>query len=378
MSVTGEQVHKLCIWMNMPSHHQRGFLDAIFASGVDLQVRYYGQLTQYRKDMGWGADQLQAWEQYVDAATINAGLLQELGDYVHIVPGYRDPALRKLIRLLVRQGRRWLHWSEPAQRGLRWYVAFAANRLYASIVNRYAQGALAIGDNAAADFRRWGVDPGKIALLPYCVPGLRQSGAESRRATTTPVTFICVAALCHRKGIDILISAFASLLQRSAPGSARLLLLGPELEPAYRKRVEQSSALAGHVEFLGPVAADAVKQHIDAADVLVLASRFDGWGMVLNEAASLGLPLIATDSVGAAHHLIEEGVNGFRVPGGNADAFADAMQRYVQQPALADAHGEASLQVFERWTPQANAQRLLAILTALRSPAGIASAGAVL
>ena len=139
--------------MNMPSHHQRGFLDAIHAAGVDLQVRYYGELSQYRKDMGWGAGELQQWEQSVERNAIDEEMLDRLRDYVHVVPGYRDPALRRLIRLLVRQGQRWMHWSEPAQRGFRWYAAFAANRIYAGIVNRYAQAALAIGDNAVrADF----------------------------------------------------------------------------------------------------------------------------------------------------------------------------------------------------------------------------------
>ena len=116
MKAASEHSHKLCIWMNMPSHHQRGFLDAICASGVDLQVFYYGQLSQYRKDMGWGADQLQSWEQYIDREAITPTLLSGFHDHVHIVPGYRDPSLRKLIRLLVRNRYRWLHWSEPAQR----------------------------------------------------------------------------------------------------------------------------------------------------------------------------------------------------------------------------------------------------------------------
>ena len=194
---------------------------------------------------------------------------------------------------------------------------------------------------------------------------MRAAGDQPISKGPGPISFICVAALCPRKGIDILLRAFERVLKRSDPGAVRLLLLGPELTPRYRRDVERSALLSDHVEFLGPVSADAVKQHIDEADVLVLASRFDGWGMVLNEAASLGLPLVATDSVGAAHHLIDTGVNGFRVPAGDVDAIANAMYSYVENPEAVKAHGMASLRVFERWTPRANTQRLLEILDAL-------------
>ena len=56
--------------------------------------------------------------------------------------------------------------------------------------------------------------------------------------------------------------------------------------------------------------------------------------MVLNEAAAAGLPLVATEAAGAAHELVEDGVNGFRVRPATCDALRDALERLADDPAL--------------------------------------------
>ena len=55
------------------------------------------------------------------------------------------------------------------------------------------------------------------------------------------------------------------------------------------------------------------------ADVFVLPSRYDGWGVVVNQALAAGLPIITSDEVGAGFDLVEPGSNGFRVRAGEVD-----------------------------------------------------------
>jgi glycosyltransferase involved in cell wall biosynthesis len=108
-----------------------------------------------------------------------------------------------------------------------------------------------------------------------------------------------------------------------------------------------------------------VAARLEPCDILVLPSRFDGWGMVLNEAASLGKALIATESCGAAHHLIDAERNGFRVRPGDVAGLADAMSRYCRDPDLARQHGAHSRRVFVQFTPACNAVRLRECLASL-------------
>jgi glycosyltransferase involved in cell wall biosynthesis len=103
---------------------------------------------------------------------------------------------------------------------------------------------------------------------------------------------------------------------------------------------------------------------LSCGHVLVQPSLYDGWGVVLNEGASSGLALIASDRVGAAYHLIEPGRNGFRVPGGSMDSLANAMRHYASQRALANEHGARSLELFQNFTPAASVERFK---TAVRS-----------
>ena len=66
-----------------------------------------------------------------------------------------------------------------------------------------------------------------------------------------------------------------------------------------------------HVHFLGFRNQTQLPACYALADVFVLPSRYEAWGLVVNEAMCSGLPIIASDKVGAARDLVREGVNGF-------------------------------------------------------------------
>jgi glycosyltransferase involved in cell wall biosynthesis len=118
--------------------------------------------------------------------------------------------------------------------------------------------------------------------------------------------------------------------------------------------------LEGSVLQLGPVSFRDVGMYMRAADVIILPSRCDGWGAVISEGASLGKALIAYSMVGAAHHMVIPGKNGFRAVSGDADSFAECLQRYMADPNLADVHGHQSLSIYDEYTPKKNGARFLA------------------
>ena len=115
--------------------------------------------------------------------------------------------------------------------------------------------------------------------------------------------------------------------------------------------------LTGSACFMGPVFSDEVSTVLKCAKVLVLPSRYDGWGVVLNEAASMGLALIGSDKAGATHHLIRPGINGFQVRAGSVNSLKSALIAYIHNPNLAETHGKASLVVAKEFTPEMNVQR---------------------
>ena len=95
------------------------------------------------------------------------------------------------------------------------------------------------------------------------------------------------------------------------------------------------------------------------ADVFALLSTHEPWGVVVNEAAACGLPLVLSDRVGAAHDLLEDGRNGVLVPAGDAAAAGDALARARRGRGRRRAMGAASRQLVRGWGYEPSIETLL-------------------
>ena len=288
---------------------------------------------------------------------------------IHVVPGYGAAFLRRLATLFSRESVAWVHWSEYSRPGVRWILGYPMKRWYGDLVARHALGAFAQGVLATNDFVRWGIPIERIALLYYaCKAGDRS--AEPDRTCLDFLAgreaFLFLGTLCHCKGIDLLLKSFASIPQDERKNWA-LLLVGKDFSQGRYRDMVHRLGLSDSVCFRQPVASDQISTVLRCAKVLVLPSRLDGWGVVLNEAASMGLALIGSDKVGAAYHLIHPGMNGFMVRANSADSLRSALTAYVQNPILLGKHGEISQSVAEEYTPSKNAQRFMAAIESWKS-----------
>ena len=339
----------------MPNHYQRALFDAMRADGIDLGVAYYERVPADRVALGWSPKtDLPPGERYVPKSLDSLALWLDWRERVHVTPGYAGQFNIALARRLSREGVGWVHWSERAHSGVRAKLIFPLKVAYAAMVNTYALGAFAIGQKALDDFQRWGIHPEKTSLLPYSPAATPMDGPIDEaclRFRGGRRAFLFLGGLDRRKGMDVLIEAFARAAA-DAVDEWSLLLVGDDRSAGEYPRRVAELGLSSRVLFRGSVKPDELPTVIRAADVLVLPSRFDGWGVVLNEAASAGLALIATTECGAADHLISRGENGYVVEAGNVASLARAMTAYARNPGLAERHGEVSRATFEDHTPQ--------------------------
>jgi glycosyltransferase involved in cell wall biosynthesis len=354
---------KITVWTVMPNHYQAPFFSAVEEAGIELCVNYYGSVTEDRLRMGWIETGLPTRQRYVRREIGPDSLGADWRERIHVLPGWGESFLRALAIFLSRNRVPWVHWSEPAHPGWRCYAGYPLRRWYASVLNRYALGAFAIGELAVRDFLRWGVRAEKVALLTYSNP-VTPRGAEPDRLCEAfrghRKAFCFVGALEKRKGIDLLINAFARIQESS--GDWVLVLVGPDRSEGKYAAQVGDLRIGKRVLFRGAIAPPCVASVLQSAAVLVLPSRFDGWGVVLNEGASLGLALISTDRCGAAYHLIAPCENGFRVRAGSVESLAAAMATYVKNPELAAKHGRESVRIAYEHSPERNAKRLVAAL----------------
>jgi glycosyltransferase involved in cell wall biosynthesis len=153
------------------------------------------------------------------------------------------------------------------------------------------------------------------------------------------VALLFVGSIIRLKAVDVLLDAFAKI--RKAGSRVRLLIAGQGPEQSNMIQRARDLGIEESVSFLGKQSPKELVRYYKAADIFVLPTRKDMWPKVLAEAALASLPLVCTDACGASGHLVRNGLNGFVVPVGDADALAHAIQRLLD-PDLRKIFGEAS------------------------------------
>lgn len=145
--------------------------------------------------------------------------------------------------------------------------------------------------------------------------------------------FVVVARFVPKKNIQTAIRAYARFRAICPGASQRLLLSGSgALETEYRALVAELGV--DGVVFCGFLDADAVARIVADAMALLLPSVEEQWGLVVNEAVALGIPVLCSDNVGARDTLVRSGVNGFVLEAGNHEGFAACMALLTCDPGL--------------------------------------------
>jgi glycosyltransferase involved in cell wall biosynthesis len=163
--------------------------------------------------------------------------------------------------------------------------------------------------------------------LPYFSDLRRFTRAEQKGEGRERV-FLFSGSLIARKGVDLLARAFVRLAVELP--DVRLRIIGEgKLRPVI---MQTFRPVRERVEFVGFKDWDELPAEYSRADVLCVPSRYDGWGLVVPEGLASGLPVIATDRMGAALEFVETGRNGWLIPAGNEDAIFDAMRQATLLP----------------------------------------------
>jgi glycosyltransferase involved in cell wall biosynthesis len=151
------------------------------------------------------------------------------------------------------------------------------------------------------------------------------------------------------KNISYLIRSFQRLKTSGKEVSLSMVGDGPD-RANYEEMVKRQNIFG--VRFLGEMDHDQLCRVYAAADIMVLPSRSETWGFVLNEAMEFGLPLVVTDRVGAGPDLVHPGENGFIVPSGDEAALVKALEKLINDPGLRTKMGQASRKIVEQFSPE--------------------------
>jgi D-inositol-3-phosphate glycosyltransferase len=225
----------------------------------------------------------------------------------------------------------------------------------------------------------YGADPLRIEIV---APGVDHAFfspgdfRQARRAIGMPVEetmLLFVGRIQPLKGLDIAVQALAELSGPAAGGMAATLVVvggpsGPhgDEELVRIRHMIEALGLTGQVRFVAPQGHEMLSTYYRAADVCVVPSRSESFGLVALEAAACGVPVVAS-AVGGLTTLVDDGATGYLVDGRDPAEYASHIARIVQDPVLASSMAAAAAKRAQRYTwsvAGARLRRLYGTLTA--------------
>jgi len=274
-------------------------------------------------------------------------------------------------------GKRYISWSEGTLYTER-HNSKAQQALRHLIVPQ-ADACIAVSSAAREKYVALGANPDRvfIGIQTVEVDAITQKCRTLREARQTyreehsisGKILLFTGYLNERKGVIHLLEAFA-LLRAQMP-DVHLILAGEG--PEGEKLVDfcRANDLIDAVTFAGFIPRDDLPSFYAAADVFVLPSLEDTFGVVVSEAMAAGLPIVCSMYAGAAQDLIFDGVNGYQVDPVNHQQLAQRLFDILSNPAVAKEMGRASLSIIAEHDIETCAQGYLqAIKVAVSSDQG--------
>ena len=243
---------------------------------------------------------------------------------------------------------------------------------------RLVDGVLAIGRLNRQYWIDQGFDPAMVYSMPYAVDNARfRAGAAAAAARREAFLgglglpgdrprIVFSGKLTPIKAPDVLLEAFA----RVAEPKASLCLVGDGPMRGQLEARARALGVAERVCFAGFRNQKELPAFYDAADVFVLPSRQEPWGLVVNEAMNAGRAIVVSDRVGSGPDLVRPGENGAIVAAGDADALAAALRDVLASRERTAAMGRRSLEIIEGWSFREDVAGLKQALAGIGFPVG--------
>ncbi|MGD8837631.1 MAG: glycosyltransferase family 4 protein [Desulfobacteraceae bacterium] len=373
---------KLAYLVTHPIHYQSPLLKRIASEpDIDLVVFYQSDCSlrkhfdvEFGRTIDWGVPLLEGFSyrflpsiggndtlSYLRPFNVGLGRFLRAGKFdALIIHGYNRPyhwaaiLLCKILKISV-----FIRDEATLISRKRSLIKRLFKRLFFGLLKHLVEGFLSIGTANAQYYISNGIPKELIFSTPYAVDNVFFSNhvkaAAKRRADFRkqlnlepgrPIVLYASKLQVRKRALD-LFDAFKLAFDSIRPSPYLLYVGDGELKPALLKRME--SVNNDSVRFYGFCSQTELPAFYELCDVFVLASLFETWGLVVNEAMNAGKAIIVSDQVGAGVDLVKDGDNGYIVPAGNVGALADSLVKVLADPVECGRMGMRSAEIIAGW-----------------------------
>ena len=229
---------------------------------------------------------------------------------------------------------------------------------------RGAFGYFSTSDALDEYYIQYGAKPERIFRFPFTslkesdilpsVPSTEKKCAlRGKLAIKEANVVLAVGQFVYRKGFDVLLEAAVKM-----PQNTGVYIIGDNPTAEYLSFIQEHKLR--NVHFVGFRLKEALKEYYQAADVFVLPTREDIWGLVINESMAYGLPVVTTQRCIAGLELVHNEVNGYIVPVDSSEKLREAVCRALEDKSKM---GQESLKIIRSYTIENMARQHYNILS---------------
>lgn len=200
----------------------------------------------------------------------------------------------------------------------------------------------------------YGVAPEKITRYPFSslhncdilerpITANIKTDIKNELGIPQKIMLLGVGQFIHRKGWDVLINSLEFI-----NSDVEIYIIGGECTREYSEIINSKNI--SNVHFLNFLGTEILKKYYCAADLFVLPTREDIWGLVINEAMAAACPIVTTNKCIAGLELVKDGKNGYIVPPDDFHALADKINYILTSHELKNSMSTNSLSVIRDYT----------------------------
>lgn len=361
---------KVAFLSNYFNHHQSAFSDAMYRlCGGNYTFIETEPMTSERIKMGWKQDSLPPYVKKTYSSKEEAEVCQSIINEADVVIFGSAP--KRLLRNRLKNGRCIFRYSERIYRNLYGYCHIPLHffTLRIPLNSHPGQYLLCASAYTAADFAITNSLVGKTFKWGY-FPKFKSLDVDplfARRKENNKPVLLWVGRFIAWKHPDLAILLAEKL--RAVGYDFQLQIIGTGPMESQLRELIRSKNLEDCVRMLGAMKPEAVREHMEAADIFLFTSDFnEGWGAVLNESMNSACAVVASHAIGSVPFLIENGQNGLIYRNGDFDSLFFAVKSLMDSPSLRESLGRSAYKtITENWNADIAAERFLCLAKAALS-----------